>query len=109
MDLSLILWILRRADDQRVVGYAAAGRAGCATAISGLLFGAWAKNFTCVGTWTLLALAVMAGFDVRGRVCLVDPWENMLGGLKRAMAGAAIGGIVGLLLWVPGILLGPFV
>lgn len=75
----------------------------------GLLLGAWAENFQYVGLWTLLILAAMAlltyGVEFAASVFGVKKF----GGSKRAMAGAALGGVVGLFLGIPGILFGPFV
>jgi uncharacterized protein YqgC (DUF456 family) len=75
----------------------------------GLLFGAWAEDFRYVGIGTLLILAGMAALTY-----LVEFGASILGvkrygGSQRAMAGAVLGGIVGMFFGVPGILLGPFV
>lgn len=75
----------------------------------GLLFGAWAEDFQYIGVWTLLILAGMAGLTY-----VVEFADSILGvrkfgGSRRAMAGAVLGGVVGLFLGIPGILLGPFV
>lgn len=75
----------------------------------GLLFGAWADNFCYIGVWTLLVLAGMAGLTYLVEFAASILGVRKFGGTRRAMAGAAIGGIVGLFLGVPGILLGPFV
>ena len=75
----------------------------------GLLFGAWAEGFTYIGVWTLLVLAVMAALTYAVEFAASVPGVKKYGGSKRAMVGAALGGIVGLFLGVPGILLGPFV
>lgn len=74
----------------------------------GLLFGAWAEGFTYIGAWTLLALAVMATLTYVVEFAASIIGTKKFGGSRRAMAGAALGGIVGLFLGVPGILLGPF-
>ena len=74
----------------------------------GLFFGAWADNFHYVGVWTLLLLAVMAGLTHGVEFMASILGAKKFGGSRRAMAGAAIGGIVGLFLGIPGILLGPF-
>jgi len=75
----------------------------------GLLFGAWADDFRYIGIGTLLILAGMAALTY-----LVDFATTILGvkkygGSRRAMLGAALGGIVGIFLGIPGILFGPFV
>jgi len=75
----------------------------------GLLCAAWAEDFRYVGLWTLLILAGMAGLTY-----LVEFFSSIwgarrFGGSRRAMAGAAIGGIVGLFFGIPGVVLGPLV
>lgn len=110
MDQSLVLWIL-------AVVLTIAGLSGMLLPVVpgapllflGLLFGAWAENFTYVGVWTLLVLAVMAGLTYVVEFVASILGVKKFGGSNRAMFGAAIGGVVGLFLGVPGILLGPFV
>lgn len=75
----------------------------------GLLLGAWAENFQYIGLWTLLVLAVMALLTYAVEFAASVLGVKKYGGSKRAMAGAALGGIVGLFLGIPGILFGPFV
>lgn len=75
----------------------------------GLLCAAWAENFRYVGLWTLLLFAAMAGLTYVVEFFSSILGAKMYGGSRRAMAGAAIGGIVGLFFGIPGILLGPFV
>ncbi len=75
----------------------------------GLLFGAWAEGFHYIGVWTLLILAGMAGLTYVVEFAASVLGVKKYGGSRRAMLGAALGGIVGLFLGIPGILLGPFV
>ena len=75
----------------------------------GLLLAAWAEDFHYVGLWTLLALAALAGLTYLVEFLASVFGAKKFGGSRRAMAGAAIGGVVGLFLGVPGIILGPFV
>lgn len=74
----------------------------------GLLFGAWAEEFRYVGVWTLLLLAGMAALTYVVEFVASALGVKKYGGSRRAMAGAVIGGIVGIFLGIPGILLGPF-
>jgi uncharacterized protein len=109
-DQSIVLWILGAV--LTVVGLAGMllpFLPGAPLLFLGLLFAAWAENFRFVGLWTLLALAALAGLTY-----LVEFFASILGakrfgGSRRAMAGAALGGFVGLFLGIPGIVLGPFV
>ncbi|MBK5275540.1 MAG: DUF456 domain-containing protein [Desulfuromonadales bacterium] len=75
----------------------------------GLLFGAWAEDFHYIGVWTLLLLAGMAALTYVVEFAASILGVKKYGGSRRAMAGAVLGGIVGLFLGIPGILLGPFV
>lgn len=75
----------------------------------GLLLGAWAENFRYIGVWTLLILAGMAALTYLVEFAASVLGVKKYGGSKRAMLGAALGGIVGIFLGIPGILLGPFV
>ena len=74
----------------------------------GLLFGAWAEGFRYVGLGTLLVLAGMAALTYLVEFAASALGVKRYGGSRRAMLGAALGGIVGIFLGVPGILLGPF-
>lgn len=75
----------------------------------GLLFGAWAEDFTYVGIGTLLVLAVMAAMTYAVEFAASLLGVKKYGGSKRAMIGAALGGLIGMFLGVPGILFGPFI
>ena len=75
----------------------------------GLLLGAWAENFRYIGLWTLLLLAGMAALTYVVEFVASILGVKKYGGSRRAMVGAALGGIVGMFLGIPGILLGPFV
>ncbi len=75
----------------------------------GLLFGAWAEDFQYIGVWSLLILAVMTALTYVVEFAASVVGVKKYGGSRRAMIGAALGGIVGLFLGIPGILLGPFV
>ena len=74
----------------------------------GLLFAAWAEDFRYIGVGTLLLLAGMAGLTYVVEVIASVLGVKKYGGSPRAMAGAVLGGIVGLFFGIPGILLGPF-
>lgn len=74
----------------------------------GLLLGAWAEGFRFIGVWTLLLLAAMAALTYVVEFVASILGVKKYGGSRRAMVGAAVGGIVGLFFGIPGILLGPF-
>ena len=75
----------------------------------GLLLGAWAENFRYIGLWTLLLLAGMAALTYVVEFVASILGVIKYGGSRRAMVGAALGGLIGIFLGIPGILLGPFV
>ena len=75
----------------------------------GLLLGAWAEGFRYIGVWTLLLLAGMAALTYVVEFVASILGVKKYGGSRRAMVGAALGGIVGIFLGIPGILFGPFV
>ena len=109
-DQSLILWIIGAI--LTVTGFSGLLLPivpGAPLLFLGLLFGAWAEDFSYIGIWTLLLLAIMAALtyvvEFAGSILGVKKY----GGSKRAMVGAAIGGFAGLFLGIPGILFGPFV
>lgn len=82
---------------------------GAPVLLLGLLLGAWAEDFQYIGLWTLLVLAAMAMLTYAVEFAASALGVKKYGGSKRAMVGAVLGGIVGLFLGIPGILLGPFV
>jgi uncharacterized protein len=109
-DQSLILWIIGAI--LTVTGFSGLLLPivpGAPLLFLGLLFGAWAEDFSYIGIWTLLLLAIMAALtyvvEFAGSILGVKKY----GGSKRAMVGAAIGGFAGLFLGIPGVLVGPFV
>lgn len=110
MDQSLVLWILAAVlTVTGLSGMLLPVVPGAPLLFLGLLFGAWADNFAYVGLWTLLVLAVMTGLTYVVEFTASVLGVKKFGGSNRAMIGAALGGLVGLFLGVPGILLGPFV
>ena len=75
----------------------------------GLVLMAWAEDFQHAGPWTLGILAFMAASTY-----LIDIVAGLLGAQRfgaspRAMAGAALGGVVGIFFGLIGVLLGPFI
>ena len=110
MDQSLFLWILATIlTITGLLGMLLPVLPGAPVLFLGLLFGAWADGFHYVGMWTLLVLAVLTGLTYVVEFAASVLGVKKFGGSKRAMVGAAVGGVVGLFLGVPGILLGPFV
>ena len=109
-DQSLILWIIGAI--LTVTGFSGLLLPivpGAPLLLLGLLFGAWAEDFSYIGIWTLLLLAIMAALTYIVEFAASILGVKKYGGSKRAMVGAALGGFAGLFLGIPGILFGPFV
>lgn len=109
-DQSMILWVLGAI--LTVIGLSGLLLPvvpGAPVLFLGLLLGAWADDFQHIGLGTLLILAVMALLTYWIEFASSVLGVKKFGGSKRAMAGAALGGVVGLFLGIPGILFGPFV
>jgi uncharacterized protein YqgC (DUF456 family) len=74
----------------------------------GLLLAAWAESFRTVGVGTIVLIGVLGlcsfGADFLASVVGV----KRFGGSKRAVIGAALGGVAGLFFGLPGVLIGPF-
>jgi len=109
-DHSLILWILGAVlTFTGLAGLLLPLVPGAPVLFLGLLCGAWAEDFHYIGVWTLLALAVMAVLTYVVEFAASALGVKKYGGSKRAMGGAVLGGLIGMFLGIPGILLGPFV
>jgi len=92
-----------------LAGLVLPGLPGALLILLGLILGAWAENFTRVGLWTILILALLAGLTYA-----VDFWATIFGAKKfgasrRAVIGALVGVVAGLFLGLPGIIFGPFI
>jgi uncharacterized protein YqgC (DUF456 family) len=74
----------------------------------GLLFAAWADDFTRVSGGTLAFLAVLALSTLAIDLVASALGAKRVGASRRALIGAAIGTLVGLFFGLPGLVLGPF-
>lgn len=109
-DQSLILWIMGAIlTVTGLSGLLLPIVPGAPLLFLGLLFGAWAEDFSYIGVWTLLLLATMAAMTYVVEFAASLLGVKKYGGSNRAMIGAAIGGFAGLFMGIPGILLGPFI
>jgi len=110
MDVSVLLWIL-------AVLLVATGLAGLvlpALPVAPLLFlglvcAAWAEEFAQVGWGWLAVIGCLAALTYPVDLAAGALGAKRFGASGRAVLGAALGGLVGLFLGLPGILLGPFV
>jgi len=110
MDGTIIYWVgAALLVGLGLVGLVLPGLPGAPLVLMGLIAAAWAENFTYVGVWTLLIIALLAGLTYA-----VDFWAAIFGAKKfgaskRAIIGALIGVVVGLFLGFAGVIFGPFI
>jgi uncharacterized protein YqgC (DUF456 family) len=108
-DQSLILWITGGVlTVTGIAGMLLPFLPGVPLLFLGLLCAAWAEDFQYVGIWTLVVLGCMAALSYLAEFLGSVLGARKYGGSRRAMVGAALGGIVGLFFGIPGILVGPF-
>jgi uncharacterized protein YqgC (DUF456 family) len=74
-----------------------------------MLFAAWADGFTRVSGWTLAFLALLAASTLVIDVVAAAAGAKRVKASRWAIAGAAVGTVVGLFFGLPGLVLGPFV
>jgi len=107
--MTILLWVL--AVIFVVVGLAGIllpALPGTILIFAGLLLTAWADGFTRVGAGTLVLLGVIAAASYGVDFVAAALGVKRLGASPRAMAGAAIGTLLGLFLGLPGLIVGPF-
>lgn len=74
----------------------------------GLLVGAWVNDFQEVGWVTLAVLGILTGLAALVDFVASGAGAQRVGAHPRAIAGAAIGTLVGLFFGIPGLIIGPF-
>ena len=82
---------------------------GIPMVFGGLLLAAWAEGFLRVGAWPLVAIGVLAALSLGIDLIATLLGAKKVGASPQALVGATIGGIVGIVLGIPGLLLGPFI
>lgn len=76
---------------------------------AGMLLAAWAGKFQVIGPWTLGVLLLLTLVSVAVDVLATTLGAKRVGASGLAMAGAAIGTLVGGLIFsLPGLIIGPF-
>jgi uncharacterized protein YqgC (DUF456 family) len=91
-----------------IVGIVLPALPGTILIFAGLLVGAWADDFTRVGPLMLVLIGII-GIATYGVDFVASALgAKHLGASKRAMAGAALGTVLGLFFGLPGIIVGPF-
>lgn len=75
---------------------------------AGLVLAAWADQFSRVGVPMLIVIGLIGAASYFVDFAAAALGARHLGASKRAMAGAAIGTVLGLFLGLPGLIVGPF-
>jgi uncharacterized protein YqgC (DUF456 family) len=81
---------------------------GAPLLFAGLAAAAWAEDFVYIGPGTLIVLGVLAALAMAVDFIAGALGARRYGASGRAVAGAAIGGVVGLFFGIVGVVLGPF-
>jgi uncharacterized protein YqgC (DUF456 family) len=106
----LLLWIL--AAVLVVVGLAGTvlpALPGPILVFAGLLLAAWADRFTRIGAPTLVVLGLLTAAAHAVDLVAAALGVRRAGASGRAVAGAALGAVVGVFFGLPGLIVGPFV
>jgi uncharacterized protein len=91
-----------------IVGIVLPALPGTILIFAGLLVGAWADDFMRVGPLMLVLIGII-GIATYGVDFVASALgAKHLGASKQAMAGAALGTVLGLFFGLPGIIVGPF-
>jgi uncharacterized protein YqgC (DUF456 family) len=82
---------------------------GALFVFGGLFFAAYADNFARVGTVGLTIIGIIGALTFVVDFAASAMGAKRVGASPLALAGATVGGIVGIFLGIPGMILGPFV
>ena len=74
----------------------------------GLVLAAWADGFMRVSIWTLVLIGLIAAASYTIDFVAAAAGAKKLGASKRAIVGAALGTLAGLVFGLPGLIVGPF-
>lgn len=91
-----------------VIGTVLPALPGAPLVFLGLLVAAWADHFQKVGWFTLSVLAILTILTFVVDFMAASFGAKRVGASWLALAGAAVGMIVGLFFNIPGLILGPF-
>jgi uncharacterized protein YqgC (DUF456 family) len=92
-----------------LVGVVLPALPGTVLIFAGLLLAAWADGFARVSIPTIVVIGIIGAASYGVDFAAAALGAKKLGASKRAMAGAAIGTVLGLFLGLPGLIIGPFV
>lgn len=110
METTVLLWVL-------AVGLMLTGLAGTLLPVLpgiplmllGMFVAAWIGHFARVGPWTLAILTLLTALAVALDLGAAALGARRVGASRQAIAGAALGTVLGVFLGIPGLILGPFV
>jgi uncharacterized protein len=80
---------------------------GTVVIFAGLLIAAWADGFARVGVWTLVLIGVIGAASYFIDFVAAAMGAKHMGASPRAVAGAALGTLLGLFFGLPGLIFGP--
>jgi uncharacterized protein YqgC (DUF456 family) len=106
--MTIVLWVLAAA--LVLVGLAGIllpALPGTVLIFAGLLLAAWADGFARVGAGTLVVIGLIAVASYAVDFVAAALGAKHVGASPRAVAGAALGTLLGLFFGLPGLILGP--
>jgi uncharacterized protein YqgC (DUF456 family) len=107
--MTILLWVLAAAlVITGLAGILLPALPGTILIFAGLLVGAWADNFERVGAGTLIVIGLIGAASYGIDFAAAALGAKRLGASRRAVIGAGIGTGAGLILGLPGLILGPF-
>ena len=74
---------------------------------AGLLLAAWANDFTRVGPWTLVVIAILGAASYTVDFVAAALGARHVGASRSAVVGAGLGTLLGIPFGLPGVLFGP--
>jgi len=108
--MTVVLWILAIVlVATGIVGIVLPAIPGHVLIFTGLLLAAWADHFQRVGPLMLTIIGLVAAASYGVDFVAAALGAQHFGASKRAMAGAALGTLLGLFLGLPGLIAGPFI
>ena len=108
--MTILLWVLATIlIVAGLIGIVLPALPGTILIFAGLLLAAWADGFSRVGAGTLVVIGVIGAASYAVDFVAGALGAKRLGASRRAMAGAALGTLLGLFFGLPGLIIGPFV
>ena len=108
MELALFFGIATVLVTVGVIGTVLPVLPGITLVFAGLFVAAWAEHFSRVGVGGLIVIGILAALGFAADFAASLLGAKRVGASPQALAGAAGGGVVGVFLGIPGMLLGPF-